>query len=53
MRIAAQHRCLWVKHAPESPAIPSYQHIWDPLTAEAVRNHTVADVFNIRLSTTW
>jgi porin len=33
--------------------IPSYQHIWNPLTAEVVRNHHGADVFNVRLSTTW
>jgi porin len=33
--------------------IPSYQHIWDPLTAEVARNHRGADVFNVRLSTTW
>ncbi len=33
--------------------IPSYQHIWDPLTAQVARDHRGADVFNIRLSTTW
>jgi hypothetical protein len=33
--------------------IPSYQHIWNPLTAEVVKNHRGADVFNVRLSTTW
>ena len=33
--------------------IPSYQHIWNPLTAEVVRNHRGADVFNVRLVTTW
>jgi len=38
---------------PAVRVIPSYQHIWDPLTAEVARNHRGADVFNIRLSTTW
>jgi len=33
--------------------IPGYQHIWDPLTAQVARNHHGADVFNVRLSTTW
>jgi hypothetical protein len=33
--------------------IPSYQHIWNPLTAEVARNHRGADVLNVRLSTTW
>ncbi len=33
--------------------IPGYQHIWDPLTAQVARNHRGADVFNVRLSTTW
>jgi porin len=33
--------------------IPSYQHIWNPLTAEVVTNQRGADVFNIRLGTTW
>jgi hypothetical protein len=38
---------------PAIRVIPSYQHIWDPLTAEVARNHRAADVFNVRLSTTW
>jgi porin len=33
--------------------IPSYQHIWNPLTAEVVKNESSADVFNLRLSLTW
>jgi porin len=33
--------------------IPSYQHIWNPLTAEVVKNERSADVFNLRLSLTW
>ena len=39
--------------APAIRLIPSYQHIWDPLAAEVVTNHRAADVFNIRLGTTW
>jgi hypothetical protein len=38
---------------PAIRVIPSYQHIWDPFTAEVARNHRAADVFNVRLSTTW
>jgi porin len=33
--------------------IPSYQHIWNPLTAEVAKNERSADVFNVRLSLTW
>jgi len=33
--------------------IPSYQHIWNPLTATVVKNERGADVFLIRLSLTW
>jgi porin len=33
--------------------IPSYQHIWNPLTAEVMKNERSADVFNLRLSLTW
>jgi len=33
--------------------IPSYQHIWNPLTAQVDRNQRRADVFLARLSTTW
>lgn len=33
--------------------IPSYQHIWNPLTAEVARNQRKTDVFLARLSTTW
>ncbi len=33
--------------------IPSYQHIWNPLTAQVDRNQHRADVFLARLSTTW
>jgi porin len=33
--------------------IPSYQHIWNPLTAEVAKNERSADVFNLRLSLTW
>jgi porin len=39
-----------------TPAIqltPSYQHIWNPLTAQVDRNQRRADVFLARLSTTW
>jgi porin len=39
-----------------TPAIrvtPSYQHVWDPLTAAAVKNERGADVFFARLSLTW
>jgi Carbohydrate-selective porin, OprB family len=33
--------------------IPSYQHIWDPLTAEVTRNKRGADVFLARLAVIW
>jgi len=39
-----------------TPAIrltPSYQRIWNPLTAQVARNQRRADVFLVRLSTTW
>jgi len=38
---------------PAIRVIPSYQHIWNPLTAAAVKNERGADVFLIRLSLTW
>jgi porin len=38
---------------PAIRVIPSYQRIWDPLTAEVVRNQRGADVISVRLSTTW
>ena len=33
--------------------IPSYQHIWNPLTAEATRNQRGADVFFARIAVIW
>lgn len=33
--------------------IPSYQHIWNPLAAEAMRNQRGADVFLARFAITW
>jgi len=33
--------------------IPSYQHIWDPLTAAVVKNERGADLFLVRLSLAW
>jgi hypothetical protein len=33
--------------------IPSYQHIWDPLTAEVTRNQRGADVFHARFTVIW
>ena len=33
--------------------IPSYQHIWNPLTAEVAKDERHADVFSLRLSLTW
>jgi porin len=33
--------------------IPSYWHIWNPLTAEAAKNERSTDVFLLRLSLTW
>ena len=38
---------------PAIRVIPSYQHIWNPLTADVVKNERGADVFLIRLSLTW
>ncbi len=38
---------------PAIRVIPSYQHIWDPFTAEVARNHRGADVLSVRLTTTW
>jgi porin len=33
--------------------IPSYQHIWDPLTAQAATKQSGADVFLARLNIAW
>ncbi len=33
--------------------IPSYQHIWNPLTAAVMKNERGADAFLVRLSLTW
>jgi porin len=38
---------------PAIRVIPSYQHIWNPLTAAVVKNERSADVFLVRLSLTW
>jgi hypothetical protein len=38
---------------PAIRVIPSYQHVWNPLTADVVKNERSADVFLIRLSLTW
>jgi len=38
---------------PAIRVIPSYQHIWNPLTAAVVKNERGADVFFVRLSLTW
>ena len=38
---------------PAIRVIPSYQHIWNPLTAAVVKNERGADVFLIRVSLTW
>ena len=38
---------------PAIRVIPSYQHVWNPLTAAVVRNERGADVFLVRLSLTW
>jgi porin len=38
---------------PAIRVIPSYQHIWNPLTATVVKNERGADVFLVRLSLTW
>jgi hypothetical protein len=39
--------------APAIRFIPSYQHIWDPLTAEVTRNQRGADVFLARIAVIW
>lgn len=33
--------------------IPSYQHIWNPLTAEVTRNQRGVDVVLVRMTVTW
>ena len=33
--------------------IPSYQHIWNPMTAEVAKNERAANVFLLRLSVTF
>src|SRR5215469_2139319 len=38
---------------PAIRVIPSYQHIWNPLTAAVVKNDRGADVFLVRWSLTW
>jgi carbohydrate-selective porin OprB len=38
---------------PAVRVIPSYQHIWNPLTAQVAKNQSGADVFLVRLSLTW
>ncbi len=38
---------------PAIRVIPSYQHIWNPLTAAVAKNERGADVFLVRLSLTW
>src|SRR5215467_7081614 len=38
---------------PAIRVIPSYQHIWNPLTAATVKNERGADVVLVRLSLTW
>lgn len=38
---------------PAIRVIPSYQHIWNPLTASVMKNEHGADVFLVRLSLTW
>jgi hypothetical protein len=38
---------------PAIRVIPSYQHIWNPLTAAVAKNERSADVFLVRLSLTW
>ncbi len=38
---------------PAIRVIPSYQHIWNPLTAAVVKSESGADVFLVRLSLTW
>jgi len=38
---------------PAIRVIPSYQHIWNPLTAAAVKNERGADIFLVRFSLRW
>ncbi|HEX8896005.1 MAG TPA: carbohydrate porin [Terriglobales bacterium] len=38
---------------PALRVIPSYQHIWNPLTATVVKNERGADVFLVRVSLIW
>jgi len=38
---------------PAIRVIPSYQHIWNPLTAAVAKNERGADVFLVRLSLRW
>ena len=38
---------------PAIKLIPSYQHIWNPLSASVARNQRGADVFLARLNVTW
>jgi porin len=38
---------------PAIRVIPSYQHIWNPLTTAVAKNERSADVFLVRLSFTW
>jgi hypothetical protein len=38
---------------PAMRLIPSYQHIWNPMTAEVAKNERGADVFLLRLSLTF
>jgi hypothetical protein len=38
---------------PAIRVIPSYQHIWNPLTAAVAKNERGANVFLVRLSLTW
>ena len=38
---------------PAMKLIPSYQHIWNPMTAEVAKNERAANVFLLRLSLTF
>lgn len=38
---------------PAIRVIPSYQHVWNPLTAAVVKTEDHADVFLVRFSLTW
>jgi porin len=38
---------------PAIKLIPSYQHIWNPLSAGVARNQRVADIFLARVNVTW